>query len=515
MSKKRTITLQQIVKGSGFVFIGQIIAFFVAFLYQVFVARYLGPELFGVLSLGIVIMSIGAIFVKLGLPLGINRYIALYSEKKDKKRVKGVLSSGFIILLISSLAVAGVCFLFSGLIADKFLHSQEHLRVVQIFIISIPFAALINIFYELFLGFKRPICAVIVDSFLHKTLRFLGTMIFIFLGMSLFGISIIYLVGLAIAVCLSFLLLQKTFPFFSLKIKSIRMYRPLLAFSLPLFFADFLGLVFGWGDSMMIGYFLNPAEVGIYRIAFSLTAFLNVFLLSFEAFFYPVMTCFFARKNIVMIKSTFIAISRLIFLTTFPVFLIFVFFSSSIINIFFGNSYVSGSISLIVLSFGCLFSVFLGPVSRIIQVFGKTKFLFKIQALTLLLNLVLNFFLIPVLGITGAALTTALTMMLSSFFCWLKVKSLVKIKFIKWPYIKYVFSGLVSIGIIRMLTLFVPVSTFFVLMLTAAVFLVFYFLILILVRAFNKDDLMLIRATEEKIGIKSHWVSRLIEFRGY
>lgn len=510
MSKQRMLALQQVVKGSGFLFLGHCMSFLIAFLYQVFIARYLGPANYGLVSLGIVIMSVGAVFVRLGLPQGINRFVAYYSAKKDMRRVKGTIISGLTIALIASAVVILVSLSISGFLAEKIFHSSEAVGIVRIFSVAIPFAALINIFYEILLGFKKPIHAVVIEAVFHKLLRLVVTVAFLVIGATVFEISLVYLIGLVITTVLAFFLLRRVFPVTSSSINGIPNYGQLISFSLPLFFAQFLGLVFGWGDSLMIGYFLDPTAVGIYRIAHSLSVFLSVFLMSFGSIFYPMMTEFLAKKKHNMIKTTYVAVSRLVFLITLPLFLIFVFFSSQIINIFFGRDYVLGSLSLIILSAGVLVSIFFGPAAHAIQTFGNTRFLFKVQFFNLLLNLGLNVLLIPVLGIEGAALTTAFTMSLVAFLCWLKVRGEVKVSFDIAKYSKYIFSGVVALGAVYLLTLFVPASNILLLAVAATLFMMFYFTILLLLKAFDRDDLMLIRAIEEKFGFKGHWISRMI-----
>jgi len=44
----------------------------------------------------------------------------------------------------------------------------------------------------------------------------------------------------------------------------------------------------------------------------------------------------------------------------------------------------------------------------------------------------------------------------------------------------------------------------------AFVFLLLYGIALMLLKAFNKDDMMLIRATEDKLGLKTRWFSRIV-----
>ena len=64
MSKENNLALQSIVKGSGFLFAGQVLNYMLAFFTQLLLARYLGPKEFGIIALGTVVVGIGTFFVR-------------------------------------------------------------------------------------------------------------------------------------------------------------------------------------------------------------------------------------------------------------------------------------------------------------------------------------------------------------------------------------------------------------------------------------------------------------------
>ena len=76
--------------------------------------------------------------------------------------------------------------------------------------------------------------------------------------------------GLAIIVMpfIAFYFLEKkVFPVFKMKVKVILEDKELFAFSFPMLFACIAGLVMGWTDTLMLGYFASSADVGIYNAA--------------------------------------------------------------------------------------------------------------------------------------------------------------------------------------------------------------------------------------------------------
>ena len=73
---------------------------------------------------------------------------------------------------------------------------------------------------------------------------------------------------------------------------------------------------------------------------------------------------------------------------------------------FFGEDYLLGAAPLVILSFGQLFNVFMGPVGNALNMANAQQSVFKISAITLTINLLLNLILIPDYGLLGASIAT-------------------------------------------------------------------------------------------------------------
>ena len=107
--------------------------------------------------------------------------------------------------------------------------------------------------------------------------------------------------GLVLAIiALSFLafyfLEKKVFPIFKTKVKAVSVDKELFSFSLPLLFAGIAGLVMGWTDTLMLGYFSSSADVGIYTVAFPTAQLIRAIPGAFATIFFPVISELYARK---------------------------------------------------------------------------------------------------------------------------------------------------------------------------------------------------------------------------
>jgi O-antigen/teichoic acid export membrane protein len=76
--------LQTIAKNSATLFVSQILSYLLIFFYTIYVARYLGAEGFGILSLAISITGIFGIVVDMGLTTLLIREVARDRLKINK-----------------------------------------------------------------------------------------------------------------------------------------------------------------------------------------------------------------------------------------------------------------------------------------------------------------------------------------------------------------------------------------------------------------------------------------------
>src|SRR3989338_7731637 len=100
--------LRWIMKGAGITFIGLIVTKLLGYAYRALLARGLGPEQYGVLSLGLAIVSIVGMIALLGYNFGIERFIGYYQDKKEQQ---GLLHTALWYTLPLSVAITILLFL--------------------------------------------------------------------------------------------------------------------------------------------------------------------------------------------------------------------------------------------------------------------------------------------------------------------------------------------------------------------------------------------------------------------
>ncbi len=228
-------SLSKIVKGTSIVFAGTLIGTFLNFLIKIVIIKNISQYQYGLISLGIMLVSLLASLGSIGLNTGIPRQISYYKEK-DKSKVGYLVSSSLIITMIIGVSLAFIIFIFAGKISIIFFNEENLIRPLRLFGIAIPFAMLLGKLIAIFRGFER----VKEKLFFHNLMRpltylsIIGAVLllsnFVFLG-----IIYAYISSFVITSIIASFFLYKQEIEFKLGKKITPVGKNLILFSLPLF----------------------------------------------------------------------------------------------------------------------------------------------------------------------------------------------------------------------------------------------------------------------------------------
>lgn len=164
-------------------------------------------------------------------------------------------------------------------------------------------------------------------------------------------------------------------------------------------------------DVMFLKKYKGDATVAFYSLAVKLMTVLSIVIVTVNiTISSKIAECFSVNSNIElnrMLKNS----SRLIFILTFPLVVFIVIFSENILR-FFGNDYVSAQQALLILIIGQGICSAFGSASVYLNMTGRQHIFQGILLASVVINFVLNRFLIPEFGMSGAAIA----FVISSFF---------------------------------------------------------------------------------------------------
>jgi len=500
-----------IVKGASIVFVGFIISKFFSYLYRLFIARYFGPTDYGLFSLGLAVLGLFTTIALLGLSSAVIRYTAYYKAKNDERRVKGTITSSLKMALPFSILLSILLIILSPYLAVNLFQEQELMGVLIILSFSIPFSTLFYIFVSVFVGFKRIKYQVYSENIFSNLAKLIFITIFGILGFGVLGITWAFTLSVFLSFLVSIYFLGKVYPILKTKVVSIPLRGELLRYSLPLTFMFFMGFIILWTDTIMLGYFKSASDVGIYNAAVPTAQLLLLFPNALTCLFLPIITGLHARGKKKELESIYKTITRWIFYINFPVFLLMILFSRQILNLLFGPVYISGYMSLVILSFGFLLHKNILAI-RILEMLKKTRHLMYITIICSVTNVTLNYLLIPIYGITGAAVATVATQIV--MYCLLLLFSYHFTKMIPFSMnmIKSVISGIVAIAITHSVARLL-FSTFSVYTMAVLffIFISLYIFTILLLRSFKREDIEIMKAIERKSGIRIAFLRKTIK----
>lgn len=494
--------LKKITKGAGIVFIGMFISKVLTYIFIIVVSR-LGTEKYGLLSLGIAILSIGGTLSLMGLNIGVLRYVSYYRGKGDKQRIKGTVISSLEMSLPLSIFFALLMFFYADWISISVFQNISLAPVLKIFAFVLPFYVSSMIFIHTIRAFQRVEYEVYAKYIFESAARILLTVILVYWGYSLVGATVAYAIAIFCTSLLSlFFLERKLFPIFKTRVKAIPLRRELFSYSYPLMIAGILSMVLAWTDTLMIGYYLTVSEVGIYRVAVSTAILMQVVPGAFQILFMPVMTELYAKEKMIEIENVYKIVTKWIFFANFPVFLLMVIFSKQILRVLFGEEYIGGALALSILVFGYFsYSVFhtSGPMLNMVK---KTKLVLIISIFSTASNVVLNYYLIPIYGISGGAMATGFAFLFSGLLMYTFVYYFIKMQPLTFMHLKSLISGVVSMSVIYGITrmLFGTPPTY-ALFLMFPLFSFLYVMLLITLKGFEEEDIVIIKAIQTKTRI--------------
>lgn len=234
----------------------------------------------------------------------------------------------------------------------------------------------------------------------------------------------------------------------------------LFSFSLWTFLSSGGALVFTYADTILIGLFMTPADVGIYRIAFQLTSVASFIVMAFHTVLFPRISRWHTEKKFSLIEYSMTRAFTYSLFFTIPITAGGILLAEKLLYYLYGASFVSGAPVLMILLFVQVANIFMFLLTMCLNAMDMPKTSFAITAGSALLNIGLNIFLIPIYGITGAAVVSLATISINAILARAMLKSSLRISPDMGSVLNIVVSALImSLALVGYMYLF-PVRDF-------------------------------------------------------
>ncbi|KAF5419507.1 MAG: Membrane protein involved in the export of O-antigen and teichoic acid [Candidatus Methanocomedens sp.] len=164
----------------------------------------------------------------------------------------------------------------------------------------------------------------------------------------------------------------------------------------------------------MIGYYLTNADVGVYRVVFQFTTLAVIATTALRATLWPKVSRWSKTGEIKNIEESLSRAFSYSLILAVPVFTGGILLGDRLLYFFYGAEFAKGYPVLIILLFTQIVNVFQFFFTMYLGALDRQKESFKVTAVAVTANLVLNILLIPIIGIIGAAIATMVTMSLNT-----------------------------------------------------------------------------------------------------
>ena len=406
MSDPNSDILDVIVKGAGLMALGMIASKAITFLFRTSIARLVGPEAYGILSIGLMIVSLGITFSVLSLNSAIQNFVPKHREREEGTHIRGIVSSTFHLAIPISTIASLLIIVFAKQIATIGFNNPSVTPVIRIFALAIPFSAITALSLATVESFKIVKYTVAIRKIGQNLLQLFASLLLILAGFEVIGAAWGWFIGAAGGAIASFYIMEKEFGAFVLTSKNKEtQYRKVFNYSYPLVLSSAIGSILGYTDTFFLGYYLPEAQVGLYNAALPAAMLIMVPYTAISSLVMPSMSETVEKKdgNLASLLKT---LTKWNFTISFPAFCLMFLFSEQIINLLFGAEYTQASSTLAILALGYMYSSSVGHLDTVIKAIDETQVIHKNALLNVFVNIGLNILLIPKYGIIGAAIAT-------------------------------------------------------------------------------------------------------------
>lgn len=185
--------------------------------------------------------------------------------------------------------------------------------------------------------------------------------------------------------------------------------------------ASVMEILLNWLDVLLVAALTSAAQAAIYAAASRFITSGTLVLQALRLAIAGDVSAALARRDTDRVSQIYSTASQWVVLSSWPLYLVMAVFAPTVLAIF-GSSYPAGAHALSILCVAMLVNLAAGNVGTVLLMGGRSTWVLMDKAASLAINVAANFALVPHLGITGAALAWAVTIVLDSVLAFGQVR---------------------------------------------------------------------------------------------
>jgi len=290
-------------------------------------------------------------------------------------------------------------------------------------------------------------------NFINDISRVLIQILAVFFGYGVAGLAGGFIAGMLVATVIELKFLDLRFVRFGWKhVKSIS------GFSFWLILTSSGMLVFSYSDTVLIGYFLDNTNVGVYRVVLQFTSVAVLTTSALRAALWPKVSRWGKTGEIELIEKSLSRAFSYSLIVAVPVFAGGILLGDRLLYFFYGAEFAISYTTLVILLAVQIVNIFQYFFTMYLNALDRQKDSFKVTAFSATTNIAMNLMLIPIMGITGAAIATLVTLTLNVVLAWQVLSRVMVIRMEHDTFLNILTSSFILSLVVASYRLLVPLS---------------------------------------------------------
>ena len=389
-----------------------------------YITNKYGAKQYGILVMLTTIASVFAIIPTFGSHDAILRVIGELWEHKKYSNIKYIFKR--VLLATTFLAILFILLLYfsSGFIAENILNKAYIKPYIKIISITIVATTILTIITATLTGIKKIKESVFIQT-IATQLIFL---IFLIINNSLKitdNLIYIYVASYVTAITLSTIFVLKIIMYLkhdnSKNIEHKYDLAKISAIALPLLFVNSLHFLIFQSDIIMLSIFATEQDIGIYNAARRIAELTSIPLFAINSIVVVKFAALHSKNDIYNLQKITKQSTKLMFFMSLPLLLFYFSFPSFVMGLF-SKEFIAGVGVLVLITGAQFINVISGSVGYIMSMTDNRHIVRNVLFIAAIINITLNYILIPIYGINGAAVASAICIVFNNIVLVIYVK---------------------------------------------------------------------------------------------
>ncbi len=409
--------------------------------FDLIATRFMGHEVFGYFSTTWLIMNLTFVVCYFGGHRLIIDFIVRSRANGDDEYYRGIFSYVILSFLLSGLLVAFI-YLFAEDIA-AYMDKPALAGYLKIMVWSAPFYCVSTVLLTATRGLKIMQLWVYVRNGIEPfvDLVYIAVLFFAFSMVSapITAKALGFVTGAVFAVYFY----RRHFSVRKIWAKRPTLYfwKQILVFGFPVMIMELMSIVTLKVDLIPLSIMASASLVGVYQIILNVGNVMRNIPQSMDPILMPVVVSMRIKNDSTALKNIYVTLFRVNIMLSFGFFILVAIFGDMILMIF-GEYFVIGTTACMIACFGIMLNTVFSSIEAALIMYGYPYTNMAVNIFFVAVNLVLDFLLIPLYGLTGAALGSLTACVLTAIVQTVLIRYLLKINPFRWDFLHIIAAGL-------------------------------------------------------------------------